>query len=143
MPENGSIEMSAIVNPTPEQYSAIRRFLNEHDEAEIEFSGVDGRSVDSKSYSNGVNADALDLENNIGNWYCAYTDYLEGRIDQDTYEDWKFKYPAFAGFDEDDIAVIFYENQSLVPNDIPELDLTEEELEAMRREYEEDVEEEK
>ena len=47
MPENGSIEMSAIVNPTPEQYSAIRRFLNEHDEAEIEFSGVDGRSDDS------------------------------------------------------------------------------------------------
>ena len=87
-------------------------------------------------------AAAIDLENNIRNWYDAYTDYQEGRINQDTYEDWKFKYPAFAGFDGDDAAVIFDENQSLVPIDIPELDLSEEELEAMRREYEEDVEDE-
>ena len=86
--------------------------------------------------------DALDLENNIGNWYDAYTDYQEGRIDQETYEDWKFKYPAFAGFDEDGVAVIYDENQSIVPLDIPELDLSEEELEAMRKEYEESVEEE-
>ena len=87
-------------------------------------------------------AAAIDLENNIRNWYDAYTDYQEGRINQDTYEDWKFKYPAFAGFDGDHAAVIFDENQSLVPIDIPELDLSEEELEAMRREYEEDVEDE-
>lgn len=79
--------------------------------------------------------DALDLENNIGNWYDAYTDYREGRIDQDTYENWKFKYPAFAGFDEDDNAVIFDENQSLIP-----LDLSEKEMEAIWEEYEEDEE---
>ena len=85
--------------------------------------------------------DALDLENNIGNWYDAYTDYQAGRIDQETYEDWKFKYPAFAGFDEDGVAVIYDENQSIVPLDIPELDLSEEEREAMRKEYEESVEE--
>ena len=66
---------------------------------------------------------------------------LEGRIDQETYEDWKFKYPAFAGFDEDGVAVIYDENQSIVPLDIPELDLSEEEREAMRKEYEESVEE--
>ena len=77
----------------------------------------------------------------IGNWYDAYTDYQEGRIDQETYEDWKFKYPAFAGFDEDGVAVIYDENQSIVPLDIPELDLSEEEREAMRKEYEESVEE--
>lgn len=59
MPENGSIEMSAVTKPTQEQFSAIRRFLNEHEEARIEFSGADGRSVDSKAYSNGVNADQV------------------------------------------------------------------------------------
>ena len=81
--------------------------------------------------------DALDLENNIGNWYDAYTDYREGLLDQDTYEDWKFKYPAFAGFDENDVAVIYDENQSLVP-----LDLSEEEQEAIWGEYEGDEEDE-
>ena len=80
-------------------------------------------------------AAAIDLENNIGNWYDAYTDYREGLIDQDTYEDWKFKYPAFAGFDENDVAVIYDENQSLIP-----LDLSEEEQEAIWEEYEEDEE---
>ena len=80
---------------------------------------------------------AIDLENNIGNWYDAYTDYREGLIDQETYEDWKFKYPAFAGFDENDIAVIYDENQSLVP-----LDLSEEEQEAIWEEYEGDEEDE-
>lgn len=56
MPENGSIEMSANVRPTQEQFNAIRRFLDEHDSAEIEFSGSNGRSVDSKAYENGVNS---------------------------------------------------------------------------------------
>jgi len=64
--------------------------------------------------------DAIDLENQIGNWYDAYTDYQEGLIDQKTYEDWKFKYPAFAGFDEEGNAVIYDENQSLVPIELPE-----------------------
>lgn len=63
---------------------------------------------------------ALDLENQVGNWYDAYMDYREGLIDQKTYEDWKFKYPAFAGFDEEDNAVIFDDNQSLVPIELPE-----------------------
>ena len=55
MPENGSIEISAKVPPTSEQYSAIRRFLEEHDEARIEFSDSKGKSIDSKAYENGVN----------------------------------------------------------------------------------------
>ena len=59
MPENGSIEMSAKVKPTQEQFDSIRRFLREHDEAEIEFSGRDGRSVDSKRYTDGVNAEQV------------------------------------------------------------------------------------
>ena len=84
-----------------------------------------------------VPEDAIELENGIGNWYAACTDYREGLIDQATYEDWKFKYPAFAGFDEDDVAVIYDENQSLIPIDLPE-----EELEAMWREYEGDDEDE-
>ncbi|MBR0457262.1 MAG: helix-turn-helix transcriptional regulator [Firmicutes bacterium] len=64
--------------------------------------------------------DAIDLENQIGNWYDAYTDYQEGLIDQKTYEDWKFKYPAFAGFDEEGNVAIYDENQSLVPIELPE-----------------------
>ncbi len=55
MPENGSLEISSRVEPTPEQYSAIRNYLAEHNEATIEFSDINGKSVDSKDYSNGVN----------------------------------------------------------------------------------------
>ena len=87
---------------------------------------------------------AIDLENQVGNWYDAYMDYQEGLIDQKTYEDWKFKYPAFAGFDEEDNAVVYDENQSLVPIELPEEfwdGLTEEEIEEMQRENEEDEDE--
>ena len=87
---------------------------------------------------------ALDLENQVGNWYDAYTDYREGLIDQKTYEDWKFKYPAFAGFDEEDNAVIFDDNQSLVPIELPEEfwdGLSAEEIKEMQRENEEDEDE--
>ena len=84
---------------------------------------------------------AIDLENQVGNWYDAYMDYQEGLMDQKTYENWKFKYPAFAGFDEEDNAVIYDENQSLVPIELPEEfwdNLTEEEIEELRAGYEED-----
>lgn len=59
MPENGSIEMGALNEPTPQQYRAIREFLREHDYAEIEFSGEAGKSIDSKVYENGVNPDQV------------------------------------------------------------------------------------
>lgn len=73
-------------------------------------------------------AAALDLENQIGNWYDAYMDYQKGLLDQYEYDDWKFKYPAFAGFDRENNAVIYDENKALIPIDLSELELSEEEL---------------
>ena len=43
---------------------------------------------------------------------------MNGKIDIDTYRAWKMKFPAFAGFDEDDVATIFDDNQSRVEIDI-------------------------
>ncbi|MBE6028815.1 MAG: helix-turn-helix transcriptional regulator [Clostridiales bacterium] len=84
---------------------------------------------------------ALDLENQVGNWYEAYMDYQKGLMDQKTYEDWKFKYPAFSGFDKKGNAVIYDQNQSLASIKLPDEfwdNLTEEEIENLRTVYEED-----
>lgn len=61
---------------------------------------------------------ALDLENRVMAWYDAREDLMNGKIDIDTYRAWKMKFPAFAGFDEDDVATIFDNNHSRVEIDI-------------------------
>ena len=63
---------------------------------------------------------AIHLENSMGAWYDAYEDLQDGRIDQDTYDDWKAKFPAFAGFDESDTATLFDKNQMMIPVELPE-----------------------
>ena len=63
---------------------------------------------------------AMLLEDRIEAWCSAREGYLEGDIDKETYEDWKMKYPSFAGFDDDGYAVVFDENRSLVEIDLPE-----------------------
>jgi len=63
---------------------------------------------------------AIHLENSMEAWYDAYEDLQGGRIDQDTYDDWKAKFPAFAGFDENDTATLFDKNQMMIPVELPE-----------------------
>lgn len=63
---------------------------------------------------------AILLEDCIEAWCSAREDYLAGNIDRETYEDWKMKYPSFAGFDDDGCAAVFDENRSLIGIDLPE-----------------------
>ena len=63
MAESPGVDIAAGVEPTAEQYAAIRRFVKSHGTAEaqffVDFSGEDGRKVSSYSYEGKVNADRV------------------------------------------------------------------------------------
>ena len=63
MAESPGIDITAVVEPTQEQYAALRRFIKSHGASEgqffVDISGADGRSVGKYSYEGRVNADRV------------------------------------------------------------------------------------
>jgi hypothetical protein len=63
MAESPGIDITAVVEPTQEQYAALRRFIKSHGASEgkffVDISGADGRIVGKYSYEGRVNADRV------------------------------------------------------------------------------------
>ena len=57
----------------------------------------------------------LQMEAMVSSWASVCEDLEDGIIDTETYESWKEKYPAFAGFDEKGNPTLFEDNHSLIP----------------------------
>ncbi len=60
---------------------------------------------------------AVDLDNAIYAWALASKARENGLVDEDTYYDWKYKYPVFANVSDDGDPEIYEENQSLISID--------------------------
>ncbi|MBR0148751.1 MAG: helix-turn-helix transcriptional regulator [Lachnospiraceae bacterium] len=57
---------------------------------------------------------AVDLDNAIYAWALALRAKEKGLVDDQTYDDWKYKYPVFANIDDDGKPEIYEENQALI-----------------------------
>ncbi len=60
---------------------------------------------------------AVDLDNAIYAWALALRAKEKGLVDDQTYDDWKYKYPVFANIDDDGKPEIYEENQALIQLD--------------------------
>lgn len=60
---------------------------------------------------------ALYLDDALCAWALAREAKEKGLIDDQTYDDWKYKFPAFANISDDGKPEIYDENQTLVPLD--------------------------
>ncbi len=60
---------------------------------------------------------AVDLDNAIYAWALVSKARENGLVDEDTYDDWKYKYPVFANVGDDGDPEIYEENQSLISID--------------------------
>ncbi len=57
---------------------------------------------------------AVDLDNAIYAWALALRAKEKGLVDDQTYDDWKYKYPVFANIDDEGKPEIYEENQALI-----------------------------
>ena len=57
---------------------------------------------------------AVDLDNAIYAWALALRAREKGLVDDQTYDDWKYKYPVFANIDDNGKPEIYEENQALI-----------------------------
>ena len=78
--------------------------LSEEDKAEIE--RICGSVLSPES--------AADLDNAIYAWALARRAKEKSLVDDQTYDDWKYKYPVFANIDDDGKPEIYDENQALI-----------------------------
>ncbi len=57
---------------------------------------------------------AADLDNAIYAWALALRAKEKGLVDDQAYDDWKYKYPVFANIDNDGKPEIYEDNQALI-----------------------------
>ena len=60
---------------------------------------------------------AADLDNAIYAWALARRAWEKGQVDDQTYDDWKYKYPVFANIDDDGRPEVYDENQASIKLD--------------------------
>ena len=95
-----------------EKYEDLEAFdgeseLSEEDKAEIE--RICGSVLSPES--------AVDLDNAIYAWALARRAKEKGLVDDQTYDDWKYKYPVFANIDDDGKPETYDKNQALIKLD--------------------------
>lgn len=92
---------------------AYRAILEKYEESGSEFSEED--KAESTRILGSVSSpdSAVDLDNAIYSWAMALSAAEKGIIDEETYDDWKYKYPVFANIDDEGKPEIYDENQAL------------------------------
>lgn len=84
MAESPGIDLASLVEPTSEQYSAIRRFINSHGLREgqffVDFSDAEGRRSGNYSYAGRVSADRI--INDIKYFYQTGETRAQSELDQ-------------------------------------------------------------
>ena len=89
MAESPGIDLASGVDPTKEQYAAIRRFINANGmkagQFFVDFSGTDGRRAGNYSYQGRVNADRV--INDIKHYYATGEIREQSSISQFLYSD--------------------------------------------------------
>ena len=98
---------------------AYREILEKYEDLEessneIELTEEDRAEIDRICGSVLSPESAADLDDVIYAWALARRAKEKGLVDDQTYDDWKYKYPVFANIDDDGKPEIYEESQALI-----------------------------
>ena len=92
----------------------LEKYESPDDSGDPELTEEDQAEVDRICGSVLSPGSAADLDDIIYAWAMVRRAKENGLVDDQTYEDWKFKYPVFANIDDDGNPEIYEENQSMI-----------------------------